>query len=159
LAGIDKIGKAASMQQEAQRLIKNIDDHDGIIASRYMPGAVVDPPRPWIKKWGVRLAFNPLVRFSLGIHYYDTQCGAKLFKRNAMETIVDHLTMQKWALDIEMLYLCELFGYTVREFPTVWHDQEGSKLDTFSSGMRMLGSVRQIRKTHHQLKKDLSRSS
>lgn len=129
-------------------LIQNIAPVDGVIASRYMPGAHVTPPRPWIKRWGSRLIYEPLVRALFGINYYDYQCGAKLFKRNVIECVAPALTAQQWAFDVELLYLCKKFGFTVKEIPTTWHDQAGSKVTIMSSGIRQLASLFQLRWRH-----------
>lgn len=126
-------------------LINHIDCYDGIIASRYMPGAMVIPPRPWIKRWGSKLFFESLTKLLFGIHYYDTQCGAKLFKQIVIEKVSSHLTVRQWAFDVELLYVCKRFNFTIKEFPTVWHDQIGSKLRMLRAGGKMLSTLLKLR--------------
>jgi hypothetical protein len=121
--------------------------NDGIIASRYMPGAQVFPPRPAYKRWGSRLIYEPLVKLLFGLSYYDLQCGAKLFTRATIAKITSYLTIQQWAFDVELLYLCKKFGFTIREIPTVWTDQEDSKL-TLRAGLRMLKQLFSLRLRH-----------
>jgi len=125
-------------------LILNIGEYDGIIASRYMEGAQVYPPRPWIKRWGSRLIYESLVWLLFGLKYGDLQCGAKIFTRETVAAIVPHLKIRQWAFDVELLYLCKRFGFKIKEYPTVWHDQSGSKL-TLRSGFYMLGSIVKLR--------------
>jgi len=153
--GADLIGfvdaDMATSPQEFYKLIIGLNESDGIIASRYMTGAVVTPPRPKIKRWGSKIIFEPLVKMLLGLPFKDLQCGAKLFKRDVIKMIVDHLKVQQWAFDVEILYLCRLFNFTVKEIPTVWHDQVLSKLNTFGGGMKMLSSILEIRKNHAEL--------
>lgn len=121
-------------------LVANIGDNDGIIASRYMPGAQITPARPAYKRYGSRIIYEPFVWALFGLSYYDLQCGAKLFKRAALETITPQLTVTQWAFDVELLYLCKKAGYTVKEIPTVWHDQADSKL-TLRGGLRMFSAL------------------
>ncbi|HLW72523.1 MAG TPA: glycosyltransferase [Candidatus Babeliales bacterium] len=121
-------------------LVINLGNNDGIIASRYMPGAQISPPRPAYKRYGSRIIYEPLVWLLFGLSYYDLQCGAKLFKRAVLEKINSQLTVTQWAFDAELLYLCKKAGYTVKEIPTVWRDQEGSKL-TLHGGLRMLSAM------------------
>jgi hypothetical protein len=33
-------------------------DNDGVIASRYMDGAVITPARPFIKRWGSKIIYE-----------------------------------------------------------------------------------------------------
>lgn len=137
----------ATLPQAFYDLVQHIDNADGIIASRYMEGAKIYPPRPWLKRWGSRLIYEPLVRLLLGINYKDFQCGAKLFKRDVVQRIAPLMTMKQWAFDAEILYLCKKFGFNIKEYPTEWHDQAGSKLN-YASGMRMLGSIIKLRWRH-----------
>lgn len=126
-------------------LIANIQGYDAIIASRYISGAIVTPARPLIKRWGSKIFFETLTRALFGIGYYDTQCGAKLFKREVVEKITPYLSVRQWAFDIEILYLCKRFGFVVKEHPTIWHDQAGSKLQILNAGTKMLGALFKLR--------------
>lgn len=129
-------------------LITNLGDADGIIASRYMPGAQISPPRPAYKRYGSKIIYEPLVWLLFGLTYYDLQCGAKLFKRNVIEKVTPQLTVTQWAFDAELLYLCKKAGFKIKEFPTVWEDQAESKL-TLKGGTRMLGSLFKVWWQHH----------
>ncbi|CAN5185327.1 N/A [soil metagenome] len=131
--------------EEYYKLIRSVANVDGIIASRYMPGATVIPPRPKIKRLGSRLVYEPLIRLLFGLNYYDYQCGAKLFKRAVIARIAPEITVRHWAIDLELLYLCKRHNYSIYEFPTVWVEKDGSKLHMFRSGMKMLGTVFALR--------------
>ncbi|HZW61717.1 MAG TPA: glycosyltransferase [Candidatus Babeliales bacterium] len=133
-------------------LIKKINGYDGIIASRYMPGADVYPPRPRMKYWGRRLVYDKLVFLLFGMNYYDLQCGAKLFKREVIEKIVSEFSVRQWAFDVELLYLAKKYGFKVKEIPTVWRDQADSKLTPVRSGLRMLSAVIKLRVRHSPFK-------
>jgi glycosyltransferase involved in cell wall biosynthesis len=130
-------------------------EHDGkygaIIASRYMPGASISPKRPWVKTWGRKIFYNSLVRALFDLNFYDYQCGAKLFRREALECVVPRLTSAQWAFDVELLYLTKKAGFSILEAPTVWHDQEGSKLKIMGPGTRMLTSLFEMKKRHKNL--------
>jgi len=124
---------------------------DSIIASRYMPGASISPKRPWVKTWGRKIFYNSLVRALFDLNFYDYQCGAKLFTRAALEPVVPKLTSAQWAFDVELLYLAKKMGFSILEVPTVWHDQEGSKLKIMGPGTRMLTSLFEMKKRHKNL--------
>ena len=126
-------------------LIMQCRNNEGVIASRYMKGSIVHPKRPFIKRWGSKIFFKSSVRTLFGISYYDTQCGAKIFKREVIQKIVTYLHEPHWSLDIEILYLCKRFGFIIQEVPTIWHDQAGSKLQTFRAGMGMLKTLIKMR--------------
>jgi len=135
----------ATSPEAFYQLIKNINGSDAIIASRYMPGAQITPARPLIKRWGSKLFYESLVYLFFGLSYYDFQCGAKLFKSYVIKKITPYLSVKQWAFDIELLYLCKRFGFSVKEIPTVWHDQAGSKLKIMRAGSRMIGALIKMR--------------
>jgi len=129
-------------------LVTACRQYDGAIASRYMPQSIVIPPRPWIKRWGSRFIYEPLIYVFLGLKFYDMQCGAKLFRPTVIEKIVPLLKMGGWTCDIEILYLCKKFGFTIVEIPTIWEDQAGSKLSIMTSGLSFLRDIITIKKLH-----------
>lgn len=146
----------ATSPDQFSRLIMSLDRYDGVIASRYMPGSHVYPPRPLIKRWGSKLVYEPLIWLLFGMRYYDYQCGAKLFKRNVLEKIVPELVIRQWAFDVELLYLCKKYGFRIKEIQTEWHDQADSKLRIMKSGMRMLSTLIWLRLYHSPFRKWLT---
>ena len=127
-------------------LIEQMDPYDGVIASRYMSGAVIAPSRPLYKRWGSKLVYEPLIWLLFGISYYDFQCGAKLFSRKVIHQIAPLLHVKDWTIDLEILYLCKKYHFKIKEVPTVWHDQAGSKLTSpIRSGLRMIKQLFKLR--------------
>ncbi len=138
----------ATSPNEFYELIDNIGDYDGIIASRYMKGSHVHPKRPFVKEWGRKLFFNSLIFMLFGMRFKDYQCGAKLFRYSVIKKVTPYLHIKQWAFDVELLYLCKKFGFKIKEIPTVWYDQEHSKLKVMRAGTRMLGALFEIRLRH-----------
>lgn len=153
LIGFVDADMATSPEQFA-RLIDQLGAADGIIASRYLKESTVVPARPPVKEWGRRLVYQPLVWLLFGLRFADYQCGAKLFKRAVIAYVTPRLTVRQWAFDVELLYLCKRGGFTIKEVPTVWHDQADSKLKILGSGLPMLSALFKTRWRHsylHQL--------
>lgn len=130
--------------------LKFADQTAGVFASRYMKNARIFPARPLIKRWGSKLVYENLVTVLTGMRYKDYQCGAKLFRREALECIVSHLIVDQWACDVELLYVCKRKKLSLHEVPTVWYDRAGSKLK-ISNGFKMLKAVVTIWRTHRKL--------
>ncbi|RTL06062.1 glycosyltransferase [Candidatus Dependentiae bacterium] len=143
----------ADMATEAAHfyeLIKNVEPWDGIIASRYMHGARITPQRPFIKRWGSKIIYESLIYMLFGMSYKDYQCGAKLFKTNTIKAIINNLHLKQWAFDVELLYTCKLHKFIIKEYPTIWHDQAGSKLK-LTHGIFMLAQLIKLRLQHSSL--------
>ena len=125
-------------------LIEKIDNYDGIVASRYVYGAIVKPKQS-ISRIFVSRIFNFLIRVLFLMPYKDTQCGAKLFKKNAVESMIKEIGMTQWAFDIELLYLLKKHNFKVKESATIWADKEYSKINFMKAGPRMVSSVIRLR--------------
>jgi glycosyltransferase involved in cell wall biosynthesis len=131
-------------------LIKNIGKHGGIIASRYLKGAKVDP-KPSLQRMIVSRMFNILFRILFQMNYKDTQCGAKVFQREIVKKVVNKMDITQWAFDIELLYKIKKEGYEVVEHPTVWADKEYSKINFMRSGPLMVLAIIRLRLIHSKL--------
>lgn len=132
----------ATNPEEFYKLIHFIGNFDGAIACRYMKGAIIEP-KPTIQRIIAKRLFNILVRVILFVHYKDTQCGAKLFRRRALEKSLKYISMSQWAFDVDLLYTIKKAGYSIKEIPTKWHDKEYSKINFWRAGPLMaLGVIR-----------------
>lgn len=122
-------------------LVKNIDGYGGIIGNRWNKKSKV------IKQTFFRQilsrGFNFLVKALFLFQYEDTQCGAKLFSREALERIMPDLYVTHWAYDINLLYAMKKRGLKVVEIPTEWIDRAGSKVNVKKVPLMMfIGIVR-----------------
>lgn len=75
----------------------------------------------------------------------DTQCGFKLFSREAARLLFHNLHVERWAFDVDLLYLARHFDMQVVEIPVRWHEIEGSKIVPFFSWMQMAKDLFLIR--------------
>ena len=142
----------ATSPEEYYKLITELKNCDGVIASRYVKNAVIKP-RPSISRLIAKRMFNFLVRGILFLPYNDTQCGAKIFKREAISKVVNLITMSKWAFDVDLLYTLRKKGFKVKEIPTVWVDKEYSKINFWSAGPWMALGVIRLRLLDSRLKR------
>ncbi|MBU1988144.1 MAG: glycosyltransferase [Nanoarchaeota archaeon] len=132
----------ATLPEDFHDLVRKIGNAGGVIASRYVPGAQVHPKQTW-QRIIVSRIFNILIRSALFLPYRDTQCGAKLFRRQAIERFLPKVTMSRWAFDVDLIYSARKAGFNVREIPTRWSDKEYSTINFASAGPWMaLGIIR-----------------
>jgi len=91
--------------------------------------------------WG----FHFLVEFLCVKGIHDTQCGFKLFSRKAATTLFSNLHIERWAFDVELLYLAQRFGIPVAEVAVNWKEIDGSHLSPFASSVQMGKDLLRIR--------------
>jgi len=119
-----------------QSLVENIGDAGCIIASRWMKSSIVSPPQPLMRRVSSR-CFNLMVRMLFGFRITDTQCGAKLLTRDAIDAVLPQLGVTKWGFDVDMLFHVRDCGFSIQEIPTEWHDVAGSRVDLSSTSINM----------------------
>jgi dolichyl-phosphate beta-glucosyltransferase len=68
---------------------------------------------------------------------HDTQCGFKLFNRNAARNIFYNLQLDGLAFDVEMLLEAKRLGYTVIEMGVPWVEGLTSSVHIVRDGIRM----------------------
>jgi len=120
-------------------------DADCVIASRWMEGSRVNVAQTRDRRFASRL-FHAFVEgfFWMGIR--DTQCGAKVMRRAVVEAVQSQLRLADLAFDVNLLYATKRAGFRVRELPTVWTDQSGSKVAfNFKTSLNMLLSLLRLR--------------
>lgn len=123
-------------------LIKKIDDYDGAIASRGLRKSIV---KTSFSRKMTNKGFNFIVRLFLFLPYKDTQCGAKIFKRNALIKVINKIGITKWAFDVDLLYKLRKNRFKIKEIPTVWYDKEGSKIEVGRTSLQMFLAILRLR--------------
>ena len=99
---------------------------DGAVASRRAKGAEITVHQSLGRRIAGRI-FNIIVRGLFGLSLKDTQCGAKLFKREAVMDVVNELQLKGYEFDVELLWKLKRKGYVVEEVPIKWWHEKGSK--------------------------------
>ena len=125
-------------------LVKHISEADCVIGSRWLPGAVLHVEQSSRRQFASRV-FHLIVQFFFGMNLRDTQCGAKVMRREAVEKVHSTLRIADMAFDINLLYSLEHAGYRILEVPTEWTDKIGTKVRLFGTSLVMFLSVVRIR--------------
>lgn len=113
---------------EIDRLLDQLSEADGAIASRYLPRSLIASPRTPVRTLASR-ALNVAVRGLFGLPYRDTQCGAKVFWRRALMPVLPQISTRNWIFDVDLLVAARMRGLDVVELPIIWCEREGSHLD------------------------------
>jgi dolichyl-phosphate beta-glucosyltransferase len=138
--------------EEALALMKSIEEGaDVVIGSRRFDGEK-QVRRSWPRRlmaWGWRTLVHLLVLE--GIH--DTQCGFKMFRREAAHEVLARQRLEGWAFDVEVLYLARRLGYEIAEVPVEWHEAGDSRLGFFSPFWMALDLLK-VRRLHRNLRRE-----
>lgn len=134
----------ASPIAEVVRLLSAIEaGADVAIGSRAKPGdeTVV---KALSHRKHIGNTFNLIVQSSLLPGIQDTQCGFKLFKRDVAMDLFSIARLNRYAFDVEILYLARMKGYEIAEVPINWTNVEGSKINLVTDPMNMLFEIGKV---------------
>src|SRR5919198_5013338 len=143
----------ATPPRELMRLADAATQVGGAIASRRHPAAMLPARRPLAREI-TSAGFAGSVRVLMRLPYRDTQCGAKVLRRHVVRDVLPRLAARDLLFDVDLLAAARERGWHVVEVPTVWIDQEGSRVNTVADSRRMGASLlrlwlrRRIRHSH-----------
>jgi glycosyltransferase involved in cell wall biosynthesis/tetratricopeptide (TPR) repeat protein len=88
--------------------------------------------------------FNGIVQIFTTLRLKDTQCGFKLYPRDAAMFLFDNMQSKGWAHDVELLYQADLNDIHIVEMPISWVNQPESKVNVVKDSMMMFFGVLSI---------------
>lgn len=126
-------------------LLDQIDHHgaDVVVGSRGADGAEVQNKS--LLRTVLSTGLNTIVRVGFRIPLSDTQCGFKLFTRNAAQTLFRVQRIDGFSFDLEVLYLARKRGMKIAEVPVEWIDAPGSTVDPGKVALQFLKDLVRIR--------------
>ncbi|MEW6516880.1 MAG: dolichyl-phosphate beta-glucosyltransferase [candidate division FCPU426 bacterium] len=122
---------------------------DVAVASRAVAGSRIEEHQPFYREW-MGKSFNRLVQLLVLPGVHDTQCGFKLFRRDAARALFPRLTVPGFGFDVEVLYLARRQGLEIREVPVAWRNSRHSKVSPLRDAWRMLGDLFRILWRHRK---------
>jgi glycosyltransferase involved in cell wall biosynthesis len=91
--------------------------------------------------------FNRAMRFLTGLPFADTQCGFKLYHRDAARIIFARQLLDGFGFDVEDLYIARVHGIPTVEVPVRWNNVEGTKV-SLGHGARSFSDLLVVRRNH-----------
>ena len=116
------------------------------IGSRAIDRSLVQVHQAAFREYSGRF-FNLVMRFATGLPFRDTQCGFKLFRRDAAQAIFSRQKLDGFSFDVEDLYIAKKLAIPVVEVPVRWSNVEGTKV-SLASGLRSFQDLVRIRRLH-----------
>jgi dolichyl-phosphate beta-glucosyltransferase len=134
-APIEELGKLIAAAQREKAVVA--------IGSRALDRKLVKVHQPMMREFSGR-AFNVVMRMVTGLPFRDTQCGFKLFHRDAAKNIFPRQIEDGFSFDVEDLVIAQLLGLRAIEVPVEWSNVEGTKV-SLTQGMKSFADLVKIR--------------
>ncbi len=133
---------------EAYDAIAN-NDFDIVYATRlHKNSQVINRP---LKREISSRVFNWLVKFYLGTHFSDGQCGFKWLKRSVFPQLQENGVRDNgWFFSTELITVSEWLGLRIFELPVKWTDDVSStKVKVIPLAKRYIKNMQELKKFRH----------
>ena len=132
--------------EEVEALVAPVLDGkaDGAIGSRAVHGSNVEVSQPFYRVL-MGKTFNLFVRTIAIGGYSDTQCGFKLFTREAAQQIFKRQLFEGFSFDVEILFIAKKLGLKVAEVPVRWVNDPETKVSAVRDSLRMFRDLFRVR--------------
>jgi dolichyl-phosphate beta-glucosyltransferase len=114
---------------------------DIAVGTRAHPDSDVRVRQPFYRDRAGKL-FNTLVRLVLLPGLNDTQCGFKLCRREPILPVIARMTVDRFAFDVELLYLAHRAGLRIVEVPVIWVNSPDSRVKLSQAAAAFLDVLR-----------------
>jgi glycosyltransferase involved in cell wall biosynthesis len=112
---------------EMLRLFTILGSTDCAIGSRWAPGSRLMVRQGWMRRMESR-GFNLIIRILFGLTFHDTQCGAKVFRKTAVDSVLPSMISRGFEFDVELLWRLRSAGFTITEIPIEWQNKGDSRV-------------------------------
>lgn len=132
--------------EETEKFAAEIENGASLaIASRFVPGYRTNIPVLWYRKF-MEKVFR-LMRMVILNNYAvkDTQCGFKMFTREAARKIFPRLRIKRFAFDSEIIFIARKNGYKIKELPIALQNPPRSSVRIFRDPLNMALDLFKIR--------------
>lgn len=132
--------------EELEKFLIAIDTvADIAIASRFVPGLKVLKPVLWYRQV-MEKTFRIIRKIILNSwKIQDTQCGFKVFKKDAAHRIFSMATIDRFAFDSEVIFIAKKLGYAIKELPITLQNPTSSSVRIFLDPINMFFALLKIR--------------
>jgi glycosyltransferase involved in cell wall biosynthesis len=134
-APIEELGKLIDAARKENAVVA--------IGSRALNRKLVKVHQPMMREISGR-AFNIVMRAVTGLPFRDTQCGFKLFQRDAAREIFPRQVEDGFSFDVEDLLIAQSLGLRSIEVPVEWSNVEGTKV-SLAQGVKSFADLVRIR--------------
>ena len=132
---------------EWTKLADRLPDHPVAIGSRALQQELVRKRQAFYRVWLGR-AGNAVIQLFAVPGIEDTQCGFKLFRGDVARALFSEARVDRFAWDVEILFLARRRGLAIAEIPVVWINSPESKVRFVRDAIQTLWDVLRIRWLH-----------
>jgi dolichyl-phosphate beta-glucosyltransferase len=110
------------------------------IGSRALDRSLIGVHQPLFRERAGQI-YNLAMRTALRLDLADTQCGFKLYRRDAARAVFSRQKLERFSFDAEVLFIARKLGFRITEIPVRWNNVEGTKVGMFNGAQSFLDLI------------------
>ena len=131
--------------EELEACMSHFDNGaDVVIGSRALKESRVIKRQGFLRM-AMGKAFNFLVQLFLFRGIKDTQCGFKIFKKDAAKHLFGAQRLGGFCFDVEILHIAKKKGYVIKEHPVRWVNRKDSRVSMVKDSVKMFMDIFRIK--------------
>lgn len=130
-----------------EEALRESDNHDVVIGSRKLAGDKSVNRQKFFRKIAGK-SYSFIINALLNHKIIDTQCGLKVFNRNAVKEIFTLQRINGFAFDTEILVIARFKGFKIKEIPAMLdkdHLNGRSSVNLLTDSVKMFVDVLKIK--------------
>ena len=125
--------------------IKELDNCPFVIGSRYDKGSNIAIKQP-LKRRFISKCSRIIIKSMFHFKLKETQCGFKAMSKDIAKLFVEKSIIDRFAFDVEYLYIAKLNNIPYKSIPVIWRDDRGSTVGIVNSSNRFFKDLFVIKK-------------
>jgi len=134
---------------DLERLEPHLATAAVVIGSRAVAGSELVLRQPLYRELMGKI-FNRIVRLLAVRGLHDTQCGFKLLDGDVARQLFADLTVDRFAYDVELLWLARRRGHRIAEVGVRWTNSPQSRVSPLRDSVQMLWDIVKLRWRHRR---------
>lgn len=135
-------------------LFKEAPKYDLVFGSRLIQGSTTN--RSWFRELSSQI-YNHIARLILKHPFFDLQCGFKIIKKEAYQSIRDKMRDNNWFFDTEWILILHRLGFKLKELPVDWkenrYQKRDSRINIFRDSFKFLLALKKLYFRLREIKK------
>lgn len=124
-------------------IIDKLQTETVVIGDRTLPASTFPDTLSKSRKWGSRILSWIISNFYIqGVR--DSQCGIKGFSAHTAKSIFGKATFNRFAFDVEILFIARKNNYHIARLPVCVFDQPTTSVSVIKDGLSMLFGLARI---------------
>jgi dolichyl-phosphate beta-glucosyltransferase len=130
--------------EELDKFMEYIEKYNVVIGSRALKGSDIKVRQPFYREYMGKV-FNLFVQTLAIKGIKDTQCGFKMFTKQAAKKIFSKQKIEGFGFDVEVLFLAKKFDFNIKETPVTWVNSANTTVSPIKDSIKMFLDLFKVR--------------